>query len=81
MKDQTSIPCTTDARDTLAEMKPDDTSWSEFLCGIAEDGEVRGTEAVGDLSDQLETIDSALTALEERTGRIERALDGLGAGR
>jgi len=78
---QTSIPCTTDARDRLAEMKPDDMSWSEFLYGVAEDTEPIGRPQADEVAEELTAIKEALETVEERTGRIERTLEDLGGRR
>jgi hypothetical protein len=74
---QTSIPCTTDARDRLAAMKPEDMNWSEFLFGLAEDGEVHGRPDVDGVAEELQSINSALETVEQRTGNIERTLENL----
>jgi len=37
---QTSIPCDSDVRDRLAEDKPDDQSWSEYLSVLHSDQEI-----------------------------------------
>lgn len=71
---QTSIPCTEEARDRLAKQKPDDMTWSEFLRGAAGD-DVVGSPRVGEVADELASVQDAIATVEERTGRIERMLE------
>lgn len=51
---QTSIPCTKAARDELAETKPENMSWSEYLLTLR-DGSDQLEQSGGSLDDVLAT--------------------------
>lgn len=93
---QTSIPCTKEVRDELAETKPDGMSWSEYLIALRDESDQLKqsfqddvnpdlvAEQVVDLLsaelltvDQMDRIEDAVTTVEQRTGSIERTLEGM----
>lgn len=69
MGEQTSIPCSREARDAHAAQKPDDVSWTDYLLALADEREIATVDP------DLERIEATLATLEERTGRIERTLE------
>jgi hypothetical protein len=75
-------------RDELAELKPKTANWSEFLAALADidDPPERTTSdaacAFGNAPEGgFADLQDALATIEERTGRIERALEDMGGRR
>lgn len=69
---QTTITVTHDAKERLEREKPDDMSWSEFLYGVAEDGEVYGsnhTEIV-ELAQQVRQLQELVERVPEDTAEL-----------
>jgi len=74
MGEQTSIPVTRDARDELADTKPDGMSWSDYLVALRDESDQLKEIAMGGEPD-LGELRSSVETIEARTGRIERQLD------
>ncbi len=70
---KTSIPCDEATRDRLDDLRDGEyKNWDAFLNQLAD--EYDGTEAT---VDGLDSLARAMETVEERTGRIERTLEGL----
>ena len=84
MGDWTTLSVTKDTVEQLKEAKPPDMSWNEYLYGIAEDGTIaesagdpQGAPKFDEVLEKLDRIESAATTAEDRTGDIQRTLEGL----
>ena len=79
MTEYTSIRVTQEAKDAAEASKRDGETWNEYLQRCTDNPpEVREYVDGGDLREQLDRIESAASAAEERTGSIENTLEGLG---
>ena len=81
MTDTTTISITADQRDELKERKQHERESFKAVIGrLLDSEETRATDDVelGDLRDQLDRIESAASAAEERTGSIENTLENMG---
>lgn len=66
----------------LRDDKPDHMSWPAYLeTRCLDTDDVSHPSPGGEVSEQLDRIESAAQTAEKRTGRIEQALDDMGARR
>jgi len=66
----TAIRVRKTARDKAQEQKRDGQTWSEYIAD-----ENREVDGVGELARAVKSLESSLSTVEERTGRIERTLE------
>jgi len=78
---ETSIPCREDTRDRLRDDKTSGVSWDRYLNDLLDAAERADDHANGAEVDGFDSLASSVEAIEQRTGRIERTLEEMGAGR
>jgi hypothetical protein len=78
---ETSIPCQEETRDRLRDDKTVGVSWDRYLNDLLDAAERVDDYENAPEVDGLESLASAVETIETRTGRIERTLEDMGAGR
>jgi hypothetical protein len=74
---ETSIPCREETRDRLDALRDGQyKSWDAFLNHLADVWEQRDEATAGEFAG-LESLESSVETIEERTGRVERILESL----
>jgi hypothetical protein len=81
-QDYTSIRVTEAAKEAAEESKRDGETWNEYLQRCTENPPVvREFVDADGVGEQLDRLESSASTIEERTGRIEQALEDMGARR
>lgn len=68
---RTSIPCSDETRDELADLKPEGTTWDEFLLALADVDEL-STAGHAELTEE---INSLRHEFDEFTTDVERIME------
>ena len=78
MTDTTTIEITEDQRDQLKARKQHDREgYKDVIARLLGDDKTTGQDGYSELQAQLDRIESAATTAEDRTGDIQRTLEGL----
>ena len=80
MSDRTSIPCDSCVRDRLANDKPDEMSWNEYLTTLASEQEIviegnstnSNSEGIAELKEEIESLRYELDEFKEDMPRKVR---------
>jgi len=77
---RTTLPVTKDARDTLADDKPDDMSWSEYVLELHAAAPIETTEvvAIDELEQRLEGIQADIPVADLKEAARRGAADAVG---
>ena len=76
--DTTTIEITEDQRDQLKQLKQHDREgYKDVIARLLGGDQTTGRDGYSKLQEQLDRIESAATTAEDRTGNIQRTLEGL----